>query len=77
MDKSEFGLIGLGVMGRNLLLNVADKGFTVSGFDLDESQIRALKAEKTDSQRIEAYSDTKTFLDSLASPRKIMLLVPA
>ena len=34
-NSFKFGMIGLGVMGRNLLLNMADHGFAVVGFDLD------------------------------------------
>ena len=77
MNKSSFGLIGLGVMGRNLLLNVADHGFQVSGLDLDPKQVNAMKSERLEDHQLEAYTSTDDFLDSLTSPRTIMLLVPA
>lgn len=77
MNKSSFGLIGLGVMGRNLLLNVADHGFQVSGLDLDPKQVSAMKSERLEDHQLEAYTSTDDFLDSLTSPRTIMLLVPA
>ncbi len=35
MSKQHLGIIGLGVMGRNLALNAESKGFSVAGFDLD------------------------------------------
>ncbi|RYZ22409.1 MAG: NADP-dependent phosphogluconate dehydrogenase, partial [Chitinophagaceae bacterium] len=45
MNKSfDFGMIGIGVMGSNLLLNMADNGFSVIGYDL--KQERADKLEK-------------------------------
>ena len=77
MNKSSFGLIGLGVMGRNLLLNVADQGFQVSGLDLDPKQVSAMKSERSEDHQLEAYTSTNDFLESLTSPRTIMLLVPA
>lgn len=72
----DFGLIGLGVMGRNFILNVADNGFKAFGYDLDQSQVAALKAEGNPDQ-VNATSDIVTFTKSLSRPRKIMLLVPA
>ena len=41
-DTYDFGLVGLGVMGRNFILNVADNGFTAFGNDLDEEKVNAL-----------------------------------
>ena len=38
----EIGMIGLGVMGRNLALNIAEKGFPVAGYDTDQKQVEAL-----------------------------------
>ena len=40
--KYDFGLIGLGVMGRNFILNVADHGFSAFGNDLDDKKVKAL-----------------------------------
>ncbi|WP_299536208.1 NADP-dependent phosphogluconate dehydrogenase [Ulvibacterium sp.] len=76
-NKYDFGLIGLGVMGRNFILNVADNGFTAFGNDLDEEKVRALKGEGGDLAKVNATSDVKTFVEGLATPRKIMMLVPA
>ncbi len=44
----EIGMVGLGVMGRNLVLNMADHGFSVAGFDKDAHQVEALKKESAD-----------------------------
>ena len=75
--KYDFGLIGLGVMGRNFILNVADNGFTAFGNDLDEEKVSALKEEGGDLAKVNATSDVKAFVEGLATPRKIMMLVPA
>ncbi|MGB3466493.1 MAG: NADP-dependent phosphogluconate dehydrogenase, partial [Cyclobacteriaceae bacterium] len=72
-----FGLVGLGVMGQNFILNVADNGYTVSGLDLDQKKVAALINIGGDREKITATTDAKEFVDSLESPRKIMLLVPA
>ena len=73
----DFGLIGLGVMGRNFILNVADNDFKAFGYDLDPEKVSALIKEGGNPERVNASSDLKTFIASLSSPRKIMLLVPA
>lgn len=73
----DFGLVGLGVMGRNFILNVADNGFTAFGNDLDEEKVNALIEEGGDLNKVNASTDAKTFVNALSTPRKIMLLVPA
>lgn len=78
MDKKyDFGLVGLGVMGRNFILNVVDNGFTAYGNDLDEEKVNALIAEGGGTDIVNASTDSKIFLEALSTPRKIMLLVPA
>jgi 6-phosphogluconate dehydrogenase len=76
-NKYDFGLIGLGVMGRNFILNVADKGFRAFGYDLDAEKVTALIDEGGDLSKVNATNELKTFIESLSLPRKIMLLVPA
>lgn len=73
----DFGLIGLGVMGRNFILNVADNNFSAMGYDLDQEKVNALIEEGKDTKRVNATSDIQQFVNSLSQPRKIMLLVPA
>jgi len=43
--KSAFGVVGLGVMGQNLALNVERNGFPVAGFDLDGAKQRQMAAK--------------------------------
>lgn len=73
----DFGLVGLGVMGRNFILNVADNGFSAMGNDLDTEKVQALIAEGGDTQRVNATVEVSAFAKALSAPRKIMLLVPA
>ena len=73
----DFGLIGLGVMGRNFILNVAENGFKAMGYDLSEEQVKALKDEGGNLEQVNATTNMKEFVESLTLPRKIMLLVPA
>ena len=72
----DFGMIGLGVMGRNFLLNVADHGFSAAGLDLDPEKARALDEESGD-KPVKGTTNTAEFVAMLRRPRKIMLLVPA
>ncbi len=72
----EFGMIGLGVMGRNFLLNVADQGFSVIGMDRDAEKAKALEVEAGD-HRAKGTTSVEEFVQLLQRPRAIMLLVPA
>lgn len=72
----DFGLVGLGVMGRNFLLNVADNNFAVIGLDLDTEKVSSLEEEGKD-KKVKATTDKTEFVRHLSRPRKIMLLVPA
>ena len=76
-NNYDFGLVGLGVMGRNFILNVADKGYKAFGYDLDPNQVEALIQEGGDIEKVNATSELKNFVQALSKPRKIMLLVPA
>ena len=75
--RYEFGMVGLGVMGRNLLLNIADNNFSVIGLDLDAEKASALEKEATYGKQVKGTVSTEEFVQSLRKPRAIMLLVPA
>ena len=47
-EHYDFGMVGLGVMGRNFLLNIADSGFSVIGLDKDDAKAKALEQEGSD-----------------------------
>jgi len=70
------GIIGLGTMGRNLLLNMADHNFPVSGYDKDPAKLALLESEGKD-KPVKGFADIASFVDSLQQPRVVLLLVPA
>ncbi len=76
MAKAHFGMIGLGTMGRNFLLNVAEHGISGVGYDLDAAK-RDLLLKEGAGMPIAVGTDIADFLSKLEPPRNIMLLVPA
>ncbi|MEZ0326359.1 MAG: NADP-dependent phosphogluconate dehydrogenase [Fimbriimonas sp.] len=74
--KSEFGMIGLGTMGRALLQNIADKGFCVSGWNRNQERLDLMLQEAA-GKDIQGFTDLAAFVESIRSPRVVMLLVPA
>ncbi len=74
--QSDIGMVGLGVMGRNLVLNMADHGFTVSGYDKDASKVQILNAE-AGNKKVVGAKNLEEFIASLRPPRVVMMLVPA
>ncbi len=75
-QRSEIGMVGLGVMGRNLLLNMADHGFSVAGYDKDPSKVEVLRQESAD-RDICGAENINDFISLLRPPRAVMMLVPA
>lgn len=73
----EFGMIGIGVMGSNLLLNMADHGYAVIGFDLKKERAEALEAAAKEGTTVKGVTDIGQMAQALKKPRKIMMLVPA
>ena len=71
-----FGMIGLGTMGRNLLLNLADHNFGVAGYDKDADKIDLLVQEGA-GKPVRGFTTLPEFVSSLGTPRAIMMLVPA
>ena len=77
----DFGMIGLGVMGSNLLLNMADHGFSVIGYDTNPDKTKALETSAGKDTSVKgAVKGVNTLPDMIAklkTPRKLMMLVPA
>ncbi len=69
-------MIGLGVMGRNLVMNMADHGYAVAGYDKDPTKVEALRQESKE-RNVFGAADIKEFIGLLRRPRAIMILVPA
>ncbi|MGZ8557294.1 MAG: NADP-dependent phosphogluconate dehydrogenase [Chitinophagaceae bacterium] len=73
----DFGMVGLGTMGRNLLLNIADHGFAAIGFDKDLTKASLLESSATPGTTVKAASSLAEMVSLLKTPRKLMMLVPA
>ncbi|MDI9363445.1 MAG: NADP-dependent phosphogluconate dehydrogenase [Flavobacterium sp.] len=76
-QKFDFAMIGLGVMGRNLLYNMADNGFAVVGFNKSPEKLKALEEGATPGTKVKGVTSLQEMINLLAVPRKIVLLVPA
>lgn len=76
MKKYEVGLIGLSVMGQNLALNIARK-HSIAVFNRTESKTRKFIKDKVKNQELKAAYKLEKFVDSLAKPRKIILMIKA
>ncbi len=77
MNKQEFGLIGLGVMGQNFVLNVERNGFSVSVYNRTLSRTTAFVEDEAVGKNIQPSYALEEFVASLERPRRIMLLVKA
>ncbi len=75
-EQSQIGVIGLGVMGRNLVLNIAEHGFGVAGYDKKGEQVAQLQKEST-SVKIMPCKILQDFVSTLRRPRTVLMLVPA
>ena len=75
MGKQHLGIIGLGVMGKNLGLNAASKGFSVAGFDVDRDKSQQVATETAG--KLVVANSIREFVEALESPRRIWMMVPA
>lgn len=82
LEKSAFGLLGLGVMGKSLSRNLAGKGFDISLFNrhVDGQEVDVAKKFKNEYEELSSslpFDNIESFVNSLQKPRKIMLMVNA
>ena len=76
--KADIGMIGLAVMGENLTLNLADKGFTVAVYNLEpEKVVHAFTSGRGRSGRIVGTYSLKELVAALEPPRRIMMMIRA
>jgi 6-phosphogluconate dehydrogenase len=73
----DFGMIGLGTMGCNLLLNMADNHFAVVGFDINRTKAEEFEASANPDTVVKGVFELPALVQQLKKPRKIMMLVPA
>lgn len=82
LNKTDIGLIGLAVMGENLALNMADKCWNVSVYNrtvpgVEEGVVERFIKGRAKRKSIQGYTDIADFVSSIATPRKIMMMVRA
>src|SRR5262245_28940922 len=78
---SDVGLIGLAVMGQNLVLNMADHGFKVAVYnrttEVMTEWVAKVKREEPAAANVAGYAELKDFVQAIKKPRKIVILVKA
>jgi len=74
---SDIGLVGLAVMGENLILNMASKGYTVTAYNRSVDKVDNFIAGRAQGKSIRGARSIEELVQSLAKPRKIMLMVKA
>ncbi|GGE93748.1 6-phosphogluconate dehydrogenase (decarboxylating) [Chishuiella changwenlii] len=77
MKTFDFGIVGLGVMGRNLAYNIGDNGYNLLGFDADEEKRTLLEDGASPNTNVKGVQSFQDLVDGLSTPRKILLMVPA
>lgn len=77
MKKADIGLIGLAVMGENLVMNMESKGFTVAVFNRSTDKVTKFIEGRAKGKNIIGTYSIKEFTASLMSPKKIMMMVKA
>ena len=77
MSKADIGLIGLAVMGENLILNMESKGFTVACFNRTVSKVDDFVNGRAKGKNIIGCHSIQEFCANLKTPRKVMLMVKA
>ena len=76
-SKADIGLIGLAVMGENLILNMESKGFTVAAFNRTTAKVDEFMAGRAKGKNIIGCQSIQELVDKLEKPRKIVMLVKA
>ncbi len=77
MKKSDIGLIGLAVMGENLVMNMESKGFTVSVYNRTAQKVTNFINGRAAGKNIVGTYSLKELVDSLEKPRKVMMMIKA
>jgi 6-phosphogluconate dehydrogenase len=77
LELANIALIGVGVMGGNLVLNIESKNYSVVVFDKDSSKVEKYLIEKAIGKKISGAKSIKDLVDKLELPRKIFMMVPA
>lgn len=73
----KIGVVGLGVMGHNLALNMERNGFPVAGYDLDAARTQAFLEGPAAGKQIIGVDSPAALMASLETPRRVLMMVPA
>ena len=76
MTKQQIGVVGMAVMEKNLALNIESRGYSVSLYNRTASKTDAVIEEHPDKKLVPTY-DVEEFVNSLETPRRILLMVQA
>ncbi len=76
-NQCDIGLIGLAVMGENLVLNMESKGFSVAVFNRTTAVTEKFAAERGKGKNIQPTTTMEEFVGALSRPRKAMIMVKA
>jgi len=76
-EKADIGLIGLAVMGENLVLNIESRGFTVAVYNRTVEKVDNFIHGRAKGKKIIGTRSVAELVDSLTTPRKVMLMVKA
>ncbi len=74
---SDIGLVGLAVMGENLILNIESRGYTVTAYNRSTDKVDAFLDGRAKGRNIRGAHSLEQFVSTLSIPRKIMLMVKA
>ena len=77
MKKADIGLVGLAVMGENLVMNMESKGFTVAVYNRTADKVKNFVEGRAAGKNIIGTYSLEELADNLAKPRKVMLMVKA
>ncbi|HMM30944.1 MAG TPA: decarboxylating NADP(+)-dependent phosphogluconate dehydrogenase [Clostridia bacterium] len=77
MKQADIGLIGLAVMGENLVMNMESKGFTVAVYNRTSSKVQAFTQGRAKGKNIIGTYSLEELVSKLEKPRKVMMLVKA
>lgn len=77
MKKADIGLIGLAVMGENLVMNMESKGFSVAVYNRSTDKVKNFVEGRAKGKNIIGVYSLQEMVDSLSKPRKIMMMVKA
>jgi 6-phosphogluconate dehydrogenase len=73
----KIGIVGLGVMGHNLALNMERNGFPVAGYDLDVAKTKSFQEGPGAGKQILGVDSPSVLMASLEKPRRVLMMVPA